>query len=98
MPSTHKCYHVQYLGLAYISIGNLKRASVVERQQTIRLVNTSNKSYEIGKEDEPILYIDSIGYKTPKIDWFMNNVQATSSTIHLKECIINGSALAVSNG
>ena len=71
---------------------------MVERKQNISLMNTSDISYKVEKNEDTLQYINAISYKPPQIDWFMKNIKSSKSTTHLKECIINVSALAVSDG
>ena len=61
-------------------------------------MNLIDASFEQDENEEPLQNIDSISITTPKIDWFINNIQSSRPTSHLKECIINGSVLAVSDG
>ena len=41
---------------------------------------------------------DSLFLSEPKIDWFMKDIQSSPFTFLLRKSIINGSALAVSDG
>ena len=42
--------------------------------------------------------IGAIELFKPKIDWFMKDIQSSENTTYLKECIINSTAIAVSDG
>ena len=40
----------------------------------------------------------SVILSTPKIDWFMKDIKSSTNTYHLRDSIINGTALVVSDG
>ena len=48
--------------------------------------------------DNVINPIGVIELSTPKIDWFMKGINSSENTEYLKECILKGTAIAVSDG
>ena len=49
-------------------------------------------------EDEEINTYDVVSFTKPPLDWFMHRIQSTRCTSKLLTSLLNGSALAVSDG
>ena len=53
-------------------------------------------SSDIGRDN--IITFDAIQLSEPKVDWFNNSINSSSTTNYLKECLINGTTVGVSDG
>ena len=98
MPSSHRRYFKELLNQHDQPSENLCRANVCVRNQNISVGNYCSKQSLNINLNIPTTRIGSIEMPTPKIDWFMKDIQSSNSTDYLRDCIISSTAIAVSDG
>ena len=98
LPSSHRRYYTDYIISHEKLSENIGRANVCERNQTLSVDSYSFKNVIDTSVDNVITPIGVIELSTPKIDWFMKGINSSEHTEYLKECILNSTAIAVSDG
>lgn len=96
--SSHRRYYIEYLEQEERPSENLIRVNVCERTLHISVETYCGKQSIQRRLEEPTTSLGSIIISTLKIDWFMKDVQTSTTTIHLRDSIINGTAIAVRDG
>ena len=76
----------------------LSRASVCHSTNAICILNSSTINFNIPPIQKDFHTYDAITIEWPDLDWFMDNISHTTSTTKLLASILDGSALAVSDG
>ena len=74
------------------------RASIVKQNNGISLLNSSSISAQTIETIDLEYRFDAISLLPPPIPWFNNHIHATTSTSLLKDSILTGTAIAVSDG
>ena len=98
MPSSHRRYYKAYLEQDEMPSENLSRVNVRERNLNISVETYCTKQSININLDIPTTIIGSIEMSTPKIEWFMKYIQSSTNTDYLRDCIIGGTSIAVSDG
>ena len=98
LTSSHRRYYKEYLSLQEQPTDNLGRTSVCERNQIISVEAYSFKDTIHTNENPLMSSIGTIEVSKPKIEWFMKDIQSSEGTDYLKECLINNTAIAASDG
>ena len=99
-PSSHHSYYLEFLQCSAPPDSILLRATVQFYQNKIQVL----KSCEAPPTTVPIpnfpshRTFDSISTGKPKINWFMDNLSSSPSTLNLLHHLLSGTALAVSDG
>ena len=94
----HYSYHMEYMELNEAPSGTLSRASIRSNKTHISVLNTSIWSDILSTVDEVYYTFDTITLREPSIKWFMSRLKWSESTSKLRESIVNGSVVAVSDG
>ena len=98
LPHSHRSYYSDYLVLFDIPTEELHRASVLEGLSDISLLNISQLTDVEPRAQVNTMVYDAVTLSSPKIDWFMKDIQTSTSTHQLYQSIKEGTALAVSDG
>ena len=98
VPSHHHSYHLEFLVFEGDPDVEVLRASISKRVNGVSLLNSSSMSSQTTPTTDPEHIFDVISLLPPPIPWFNNHMQATSSTSSLKESLLTGTAIAVSDG
>ena len=75
----------------------LIRVSIQLTERFITISNTAIRPSAAPHQDD-IIAFDAIELSQPTVNWFNTNMTSSASTKHLKECLMNGTALCVSDG
>ena len=75
----------------------LTRVSVKQSELYISITNTALRPPASTQQDDMITF-DAIELSQHSVNWFNKYMTSTDSTKYLKECLINGTALGVSDG
>ena len=98
VPSHHHSYYLEFLAFEGDPDGEVLRASITKRANGISLLHSSSSSSQISLPTDLEHIFDAISLLPPQIPWFTKHMHATSSTVLLKESILAGTAIAVSDG
>ena len=94
---TNRSYHLQYLTLDERPHLQLHRASVNSNDQSWLLSNIDTGPPHT-RDNSITEYIGAVPFIRPKEDWFLHNLQHSASTDLLWDHLLQGSAVAVSDG
>ena len=94
---TNRSYHLQYLLMDERPDFHLHRASVTSTNRSWILFNTDTSCPNLRPTNNPE-YIGAIPFLRPTEDWFLHNLQHSHDTDILWANILQGTALAISDG
>ena len=97
IPHSHRSYHNQPLHLQEAPTSSLNRVSITRSRNRLQVVSSSSQS-NLPPPTETISNYDAIRFNPPKIMWFMNSIEHSTTTESLLNHIIDGTALGVSDG
>ena len=67
-------------------------------RNSIILLNAYSINNDATQDDAEIIQYDAVSFHQPKINWFMDRVQSSIQTTKLHNSLMEGSALAISDG
>ena len=75
----------------------LVRVTTLYTCRFLEIKNTALRTTSTINRDTLITF-DAIQLSEPKVDWFNTIITSSPTTSYLKECLLNGSAVGVSDG
>ena len=97
-PNARRTYFTEHLVVYDHPHSELLRTTVSITPHSIVLVCSSPRTVLNPTRDTNVLHFGQIQVETPKINWFMDNLSCSTSTNQLLCHILQGSAIAVSDG
>ena len=97
-PHSNRSYHLEYLETDRPSHLQLLRATVQLTKHCIFVISTSHRTPPNITPPQDMLTFGSISIEPPSISWFMDNISSSNTTDHLLTHLLQGTAIAVSDG